>query len=96
MRFCTESLSVTKLGCILRHPNRNRPMEWRKNGEKALVNSKTGLPLGKVITTVFFYWKGAIRPDFLHGLCTVNAQYYYEMARMLRNWHCSGTEAQHP
>jgi len=53
-----------------------RVIQARKNGEAAPVKAKIHRSAGKVLTTVFWDFKGILLIDFLHERHTVNAAYY--------------------
>ena len=50
--------------------------EWRGKGEQCSVKAKTRLSTRKVMTTVFWDFKGVLIVDFLHARRTVNAAYW--------------------
>jgi hypothetical protein len=50
-----------------------------QRGEHCLVKAKTHLLAGKVLTTIFWDWKGILLIDFLHERRTVNALYYCQL-----------------
>jgi len=54
-------------------------MEWQRRGEHCPVKAKTRLSAGKVLTTIFWDWKGILLVDFLHERRTVNAVYYCQL-----------------
>jgi histone-lysine N-methyltransferase SETMAR len=54
-------------------------MEWRRRGEHCPVKAETRLSAGKVLTTIFWDWKGVLLVDFLHERHTVNAAYYCQL-----------------
>lgn len=54
-------------------------MEWRKKEEAAPVKAKTRLSAGKVLSTVFWDYRGVLHVDFLHERRTVNAEYYCQL-----------------
>jgi hypothetical protein len=54
-------------------------MEWRRRREHCPVKAKTRLSAGKVLTTIFWDWKGVLPFDFFHKRHTVNAAYYCQL-----------------
>jgi histone-lysine N-methyltransferase SETMAR len=82
-------------------------VEWQRRGGHCPVKAKMRLSAGKVLTTIFWDWKGVLLVDFLHERCSVNAAYYCQLldnvkvayktkrrGQPIRNWilpHDNGT-----
>jgi hypothetical protein len=54
-------------------------MAWQRRGEHCPVKAKKRLSAGKVLTTIFWDWKGVLLVDFLHKCRTVNGAYYCQL-----------------
>jgi len=54
-------------------------MEWKKKGEVAPVKAKIHRSADKVVTTVFWDFKGILLIGFLHERRTVDAAYYCQV-----------------
>ena len=54
-------------------------MEWRRKSEAAPKKAKVKLLAGKVLSTVFWDYRGVVYVDFLTERRTINAQYYCQL-----------------
>ena len=64
--------------------SKQESMQWAEKGSKPPTKARVRASAGKVMLTVFWDYKGILMVDYLPHKQTINAQYYIEIIRRLR------------
>jgi [histone H3]-lysine36 N-dimethyltransferase SETMAR len=72
-----------KLGFTITE-SKQQPKQWKKSGELTPIKAKAILSAGKVMTSVFWDFKGVIMVDYLARGETINTAYYCILLRKIK------------